>query len=54
MACTLISSGRSLPCKKSVGGLKAVFFASYGTLGDATITAGEITAITGTPDFYRY
>ena len=54
MPCTLISSGRALPCKNSVGGLKSVYFASYGTLGDVTIVGGEITAVAGTPDFYKY
>jgi len=54
MACTLISTGRALPCKSSVGGLKAVYFASYGTLGDVTLTAGEVTAISGTPTLYKY
>lgn len=53
MAC-LLTSGRALPCKSSVGGLKAVYFADYGTLGDATIVAGEITAVAGTPDFFKY
>lgn len=53
MAC-LLTSGRALPCKSSVGGLKAVYFVDYGTLGDVTETAGEITAITGTPTFYEY
>jgi hypothetical protein len=53
MAC-LLTSGRTLPCKKSVGGLKAVYFADYGTLGDATIVAGEITAVAGTPDWFKY
>ena len=53
MAC-LLTSGRALQCKNSVGGLKAVYFADYGTLGDVTIVAGEITAIAGTPDFYKY
>ena len=53
MAC-LLTSGRALPCKSSVGGLKAVYFADYGTLGDVTIVAGEITAIAGTPDFFKY
>jgi hypothetical protein len=46
MACAL-TSGRSLPCKSAVGGLKTVYFADYGTLGDATIAAGEITAFSG-------
>ena len=54
MACTLISSGRSLACKTSVGGLKAVYFASFGTLGAITEVAGEITAIAGSPDFFKY
>ena len=53
MAC-LLTSGRALPCKSSVGGLKAVYFADYGTLGTTTIAAGEITAISGTPDFFRF
>ena len=52
MAC-LLTSGRSLPCKSSVGGLKAVYFADYGTLGDVTQTAGEVTAFSGTPDFFK-
>jgi hypothetical protein len=54
MAC-LLTSGRALPCKSSVGGLKAVYFADYGTLGDATIVAGEITALSGLSiDFFKY
>lgn len=53
MAC-LLTSGRALPCKSSVGGLKAVYFADYGTLGATTIASGEITAISGTPDFFRF
>ncbi|MDB4299364.1 hypothetical protein N9931_00425 [bacterium] len=53
MAC-LLTSGRALPCKNSVGGLKAVYFADYGTLGDVTLVGGEITAIAGTPDFFKY
>lgn len=53
MAC-LLTSGRILSCKRSVGGLKAVYFADYGTLGNATVTAGEITAVSGTPDFFKF
>ena len=53
MACTL-TSGRALPCKSSVGGLKAVYFADYGTLGAATISSGEVTAIAGTPTIFEY
>ena len=54
MAC-ILTSGRSLGCKSSVGGLKAIYFADYGTLGDATIVAGEITALAGlTIDWFKY
>ena len=53
MAC-LLTSGRNLGCKTSNGGLKAVYFADYGTLGDSTIASGEITAISGTPTFFQY
>ena len=53
MAC-LLTSGRSLGCKTSVGGLKAVYFADFGTLGTTTIADGEITAVSGTPDFFKY
>ena len=49
MACAL-TSGRALPCKSAVGGLKSVYFADYGTLGAATITAGEITVLVGTTE----
>jgi hypothetical protein len=53
MACAL-TTGRSLPCKSAVGGLKTVYFADYGTLGTATIAAGEITALAGSPDWYQF
>lgn len=53
MAC-LLTSGRALPCKSSVGGLKAIYFADFGTLGDATVVAGEITVLSGTPEWFKY
>lgn len=53
MACAL-TTGRSLPCKSAVGGLKTVYFADYGTLGTATISAGEITAVAGSPTWYQF
>lgn len=53
MACTL-STGRGLPCKSGVGGLKNIFFADFGTLGTLTVTGGEVTAISGTPDIFKY
>lgn len=53
MAC-LLTSGRSLPCKSVVGGLKSVYFTDFGGLGDITVTSNEISAISGTPTVYQY
>jgi hypothetical protein len=53
MACSL-TTGRKVPCKSAVGGIKAVYFADYGTLGAATIVSGEITALAGTPVWYQF
>ncbi len=53
MACAL-TTGRKLPCKQSVGGIKTAYFAAYGTLGTASISAGNISALAGTPDFFQY
>lgn len=53
MACAL-TTGRKLPCKQSVGGIKTAYFAAFGTLGNATISAGNISALSGTPDFFQY
>ena len=53
MACAL-TTGRSLPCKSAVGGLKTVYFADYGTLGTATISSGEITALAGSPTWFQF
>jgi len=53
MACTL-TTGRKLPCKLGVGGLKTVYFADYGTLGTATIVAGEVTALAGSPALFQF
>jgi len=54
MACTL-TTGRELPCKDSVGGIKAVYLADFGTLGALTVDGtGELTAIAGTPDIYKF
>ena len=43
-----MSTGRKLACKDAVGGIQKVFFGDYGTLGTATITAGIVTAFSGT------
>ena len=53
MACTL-TTGRKVPCKSAVGGLKTVYFADYGTLGDATIASGEVTALSGSPALFLF
>jgi len=53
MACSL-TTGRKVPCKSAVGGIKAIFFADYGTLGNPTIVSGEITGFAGTPDWFQF
>ena len=53
MACAL-TAGRKEPCKNIVGGLKNVYFIDYGTLGTASLTAGEITDLTGTFTAFKY
>ena len=54
MAC-LMTTGRKLACKDAVGGIQKVFFADYGTLGTATISAGIVTAFSGTAyTLYQY
>jgi hypothetical protein len=46
MACDL-TRGRKEPCKDVVGGLKNVYFVDFGKLGTVTLTADEITNLTG-------
>jgi hypothetical protein len=53
MAC-LLTSGRKVPCKSAVGGIKNILFADYGTLGNITIVAGEITALSAAPDWFKF
>jgi hypothetical protein len=49
MACT-ITKGRTEPCKDSVGGIQAVYFIDFGTLGTPTYdtSSDEITAFSET------
>ena len=55
MACNTLTTGRSLPCKTGFGGVKAVYFAEYGTLGTTTIDAdGTISAFSGSPVWFQY
>jgi hypothetical protein len=56
MACDL-TTGRSVPCKDVVGGIKAVYFANYGELGAITYDLTNTDAIDsfgGTPTAYEY
>ena len=56
MACDL-STGRTVPCKDVVGGIKAVYFSNYGDLGAITYDVTDTDAIdsfAGTPAAYQY
>lgn len=53
MACTL-TTGRSLPCRDSVGGLKAVYFADYDSLGTLTVSSGNVDSISGSPTLFQF
>lgn len=53
MSC-LLTTGRKVPCKNAVGGIKNVYFSDYDSLGDITETSGEITAFGGTPEFFKF
>jgi len=54
MAC-LLTTGRELPCKDSVGGIKTVYMADYGTLGTLSVTAGEVTGFSAqSPELFQF
>ena len=56
MGCTL-ALGRKEPCKDSVGGIRAVYFADFGDLGAVVPNATDADVIDtfgGNPDFYQY
>jgi hypothetical protein len=53
MACDL-TSGRAVPCKDVVGGIRAVYFVDFGDLGTVTLTNDEVTDISGTFSAYQY
>ena len=53
MAC-ILTKGRALPCKTGVGGLKAIYFADYGSLGDLTQSGGEVSAFGGSPTLMKF
>ena len=56
MSCNSLSIGRTLPCTSSVGGIKAFYVASWGTLGTLNVspTTGELESVTGTPQLFQY
>ena len=53
MACDL-TKGRALPCRDSVGGLKAVYFVDFGDFASTVSATDEVTDMTGTFDAYKY
>ena len=56
MACDL-TKGRALPCRESVGGLKAVYFVNFGDLGTISVTSDTddtISDMDGTFDAFKY
>lgn len=56
MACTL-TKGRNEPCKDVVGGITAVYFADFGTLGAITYDATDtdvIDSFGGTPTWFKF
>tara|TARA_B100001059_G_scaffold199447_1_gene205790 strand:+ start:248 stop:772 length:525 start_codon:yes stop_codon:yes gene_type:complete len=56
MAC-LLTKGRNEPCKDVVGGITAVYFADFGTLGAITYDGSDtdvIDAIGGDADWYKF
>ena len=54
MACDL-TKGRALPCRESVGGIKAVYFVDFGDLGAVTVSAtDEVTDMGGAFSAYKY
>ena len=56
MACNL-TTGRSIACYDSIGGIKAVYFADNGTLGAITYDVTDtdvITTFAGAPEFFQF
>ena len=56
MAC-IVTKGRTEPCKDVVGGINAVYFADYGSLGTITYDGTNSDVVDGfgeTPTWYKY
>jgi hypothetical protein len=55
--CDAIAAGRTLPCKSSVGGIRAVYFVNDGDMTSVTFDSVDtdvIDAVAGTPTAYKY
>ena len=55
--CDFITSGRTEPCKDSVGGIKAVYFVDFGGLVNPTyspVDSNIISGVDGYPNAYKY
>ena len=55
--CDFITTGRTEPCKDSVGGINAVYFIPFGGLGLITPDTTDedvIATVGGDPDAYKY
>ena len=57
MACDFITTGRTEPCKTSVGGINAVYFVDYGDITSIDYDATDVDVIDtvgGTPSAYKF
>ena len=53
--CDFITTGRTEPCKDSVGGIKAVYFIDFAGFTVQYETGSDIIqTVSGTPDAYKY
>ncbi len=53
MAC-LLTTGRKVPCKSAVGGLRSIAFADYGTLGSYTINVDGSIDLDASTVWYEF
>tara|TARA_R110000787_G_scaffold134972_1_gene247311 strand:- start:708 stop:1256 length:549 start_codon:yes stop_codon:yes gene_type:complete len=57
MACDFITTGRTEPCKTSVGGINAVYFVDYGDITSINYDATDvdlIDTVDGDPSAYKF
>ena len=56
MGCDLLT-GRSRACKSNMAGIRAIYLANFGTLGDVTYSITDedvIETLAGSPEFFKY